>query len=145
MRRTFCKSSAGMALAVLAFTGCGGNDKTLEAPEALAGASQRSWIITSRVENAGAAGLPACAKDDVLIFKTNGKFDSLIANTPCNPAEVDVRNGSYSLSADNKTINFDVEGLKYSGKLLEFSNDKLVIEFDLGPGFSIKDTFALKG
>jgi Lipocalin-like domain len=129
---------------VAAVSGCGSNDKALEAPEALAGAGQGTWTITSRVENGGAAGLPACAKDDVLIFKTNGKFDSLINNTACNPAEVDVRDGSYSLSADNQTINFDVGGFKYSGKLLEFSPDKLVIEFDLGPGFSIKDTFALK-
>jgi hypothetical protein len=34
----------GVALAVLALTGGGGNDTTLEAPEALAGASHRHSI-----------------------------------------------------------------------------------------------------
>jgi Lipocalin-like domain len=125
-------------------TGCGGSDAPVGAEEALTGSSQKTWVITSRSENGGLPNLPVCAKDDTLVFKANGRFDSLISGTPCNPSETDVRNGGYTLSADKKSINFDAAGFMYVGKLLEFANDKLVIEFNLGPGFTIKDTFALK-
>jgi Lipocalin-like domain len=112
--------------------------------DVLTGSSQIAWVITSRVENGGAPSLPVCAKDDSLVFKKGGKFESLIAGTQCNPSEVEVKDGTYALSGDNKVITFTVPGFSYTGKLLEYATDKLVIEFDLGPGFTIKDTFAPK-
>jgi hypothetical protein len=106
--------------------------------------TQPTWIVTSRVQNGGAPSLPDCVKDDSLIFKKDGKFDSLITGTQCNPSEIDVKDGTFALSRDNKVITFTVPGFSYTGKLLEYASDKLVIEFDLGPGFTIKDTFASK-
>jgi Lipocalin-like domain len=132
------------AIAILTasvFTAC---TPALEPLTALTGSSQTAWIVTSRVQNGGAPSLPDCAKDDSLIFKKDGKFDSLIAGTQCNPSEVDVKDGTYTLSSDNKVLTFTVPGFSYTGKLLEYASDKLVIEFDLGPGFTIKDTFAPK-
>jgi Lipocalin-like domain len=138
------KLGASAAIALGALTGCGGSDAPVGPQEALAGSSQKTWVITSRSENGGPPSLPVCANDDTLVFKANGKFDSLIAGTQCNPAETDARDGAYALSADKQSINFDAAGFMYVGKLLAFANDKLVIEFNLGPGFTIKDTFALK-
>jgi hypothetical protein len=48
----------------------------------------RVWKISSRVENGGTASLPNCAKDDILEFKTNGTFNSLVDTTLCNPMVV---------------------------------------------------------
>jgi hypothetical protein len=144
MNSMFYKLGTSAAISLGALTGCGGSDSPIGPQEALAGSSQKTWVITSRSENGGPASLPVCASDDTLIFKANGKFDSLIASTQCNPSETDVRDGAYALSADSKSINFDAAGFMYVGKLIEFANDKLVIEFNLGPGFTIKDTFALK-
>jgi hypothetical protein len=114
------------------------------APTPLEVLTQTAWIVTSRMQNGGAPSLPVCAKDDSLVFKKDGKFDSLIAGTQCNPSEFEVKDGTYALSSDNKVITFTVPGFSYTGKLLEYASDKLVIEFDLGPGFTIKDTFAPK-
>jgi Lipocalin-like domain len=104
----------------------------------------KQWKITSRVENGGTASLPTCASDDILEFKTNGKFNSLIAGTQCNPSEVDVMDGDYLLSADKTIITFTVPGFSYTGKLISVAENQMVIEFDLGPGFIIKDTFVPK-
>jgi Lipocalin-like domain len=147
MRSIFYTINAIIIVSLISLSGCGGSDnppQALEPLEALAGSSQRTWVITNRSENGGAPSLPTCASDDTLTFKRSGQFDSLIAGTQCNPAETDVKDGMYALSADKKDINFDAAGFKYTGKLIEFANDKLVIEFNLGPGFSIRDTFALK-
>jgi hypothetical protein len=104
----------------------------------------KQWKISSRLENGGTASLPTCAADDILELKTNGKFNSLIAATQCNPSEVDVIDGSYQLSADKTVITFTVPGFSYTGKLISVAENQMVIEFDLGPGFIIKDTFVPK-
>jgi hypothetical protein len=102
------------------------------------------WKIESRVENGGTASLPNCAKDDVLELKVNGTFNSLIGTTQCNPNETDVVGGTYTFSADKKLITFTVPGFSYTGKIIEAIANKFTIEFDLGPGFIIKDTFVPK-
>jgi hypothetical protein len=144
-----CQSARFIGSALtLVLAGCSSSStspsSTPDALEVLAGTTQNSWSISSRVENGAPAGLPACAKDDLLIFKRSGKFDSLIGATPCNPSETEVRDGSFTLSADRQVITFDVPGFGYTGKLLEYSKERLVIEFDLGQGFVIKDTFEPK-
>jgi Lipocalin-like domain len=99
------------------------------------------WAIASRIENDGSPSLPACAKDDTLEFKANGTFDSAISGTQCNPNEVDVKGQKYTWSKDNKVITFASPGFSYTGKVIELMKSKLVIEFDLGAGFVIQDTF----
>jgi hypothetical protein len=76
-------------------------------------------------------------------FRKAGTFDSLIAGTQCNPSEVDVQGGTFSLADDDKTLTFVVPGFSYTGTLKSVSDSKLVILFDLGPGFSIEDTFSI--
>jgi hypothetical protein len=125
------------------------SDASVAAPapspvDALTGATQNSWQIASRSENGGSATLPDCAKDDVLIFRKGGKFQSLIGATQCNPQETDVIEGMFSLQADQKTIKFATGQFDYTGKLVEYTANTIIIEFDLGPGFLIKDTFVLK-
>jgi Lipocalin-like domain len=110
----------------------------------LTGSSQKTWVIKSRIENGGTPGLPTCAKDDTLTFKNDGKFDSLIAGTKCNPAETDVQNGDFTLSEDQKVITFAVPGFSYKGTLLEKGENQIVIEFDFGAGFKIQDTFTVQ-
>jgi hypothetical protein len=102
--------------------------------------TKHTWRIESRVENGGAPALPECAKDDTLTFSSNQTFDSIIGGTACNPAETDVTAGTYALSATN-VITFTTPAFAYEGKLLKFSDKQLVIEFTLGEGFVITDTF----
>jgi Lipocalin-like domain len=141
MKSTFGKIGSIAIVGMFALTGCVTAPEPLEV---LAGSSQVTWVITSRVQNGSAPSLPECAKDDSLIFRKDGKFDSLIAGTQCNPSEVDVKDGTFALSADKNVITFTVLGFSYTGKLLEYAKERLVIEFDLGPGFLIKDTFSPK-
>jgi Lipocalin-like domain len=102
------------------------------------------WKITNRQENGIKIALPDCAKDDILELKSNGKYNSLIGGTQCNPAEFDVMDGMYSFSTDKKVITFTVPGFMYDGKIIEASKNQITIEFDLGPGFIIRDTFMVK-
>jgi Lipocalin-like domain len=103
-----------------------------------------TWQITERIENGGAPSLPECAKDDSLAFKSDGTFTSRIAGTQCNPNEVDVIDQKYVWSSDNKVITFASPAFSYTGKVITLSKSQLVIEFDLGPGFVIRDTMKPK-
>jgi transforming growth factor-beta-induced protein len=100
--------------------------------------------IVNRLENGVDVSLPKCAEDDTLEFKPDGTFDSLIAKTQCNPSEVDVVGGQYVFSADGVTIKFSVPGFEYAGKIIAANSTQFIIEFDLGPGFIIRDTFQVK-
>jgi Lipocalin-like domain len=141
MKQLFGKTIISTLFSMIVLTSC---QTTPEPLDVLTGSSQATWVITSRIENGGAPSLPDCAKDDSLIFKKDGKFDSLIAGTQCNPAETDVKDGTFALSEDKKVITFTVPGFSYTGKLLELAQDQIVIEFDLGSGFIIQDTLSLK-
>jgi Lipocalin-like domain len=129
---------AGIAVA-FATAGCASKAatpaKTLVGP---------TWQITERVENGGAPSLPDCAKDDTLAFKSDGTFTSKIAGTQCNPNEVDVLDQKYTWSGDNKVITFANPAFSYTGKVISLTKSQLVIEFDLGPGFVIRDTMKPK-
>jgi Lipocalin-like domain len=124
--------------------GCKKSTPDVVPPDAQTIIVGKVWKIESRVENGGTASLPNCAKDDILELKVNGTFNSLIGTTPCNPNETDVVGGTYTFSADKKLITFTVPGFSYTGKIIEAIANKFTIEFDLGPGFIIKDTFVPK-
>jgi transforming growth factor-beta-induced protein len=100
--------------------------------------------IVNRVENGVDVSLPKCAEDDTLEFNPDGTFNSLIGGTQCNPSEVDVVGGQYLFSADGVTIKFSVPGFEYEGKIISANKQQIIIEFDLGPGFLIRDTFQIK-
>jgi Lipocalin-like domain len=108
----------------------------------LSGGRQRAWYITQRVTNGGAPDLPVCAKDDELIFDSKGAFISVISGTQCNPNETEVPNGTYKLSTDNQVITFTTPAFSYPGKIITLTDSEMVLEFDLGPGFVIRDSFA---
>jgi hypothetical protein len=110
----------------------------------LTGSGEATWFLVSRSENGAPAKAVDCAKDDLLIFKKGGKFDSVIAGTKCNPAEVEVKDGDFALSADRKVIAFTVPGFSYTGTLTTATPDRIVIEFDLGTGSKITDEFILR-
>jgi Lipocalin-like domain len=106
------------------------------------GGRQGAWFITQRVTNGGKPELPDCVKDDELIFDNKGGFISVIGGTPCNPSEVEVPAGTYKMAPDKPVISFTTPGLSYDGKIIKLTDKELVIEFDLGPGFLIQDTFS---
>jgi Lipocalin-like domain len=108
----------------------------------LAGGGQRAWYITARATNGAAGDLPVCAKDDELIFDAKGGFISVIGGTQCNPSETEVPKGTYKISADNQVINFTTPAFSYPGKIITLTDSEMTLEFDLGPGFVIRDTFA---
>jgi Lipocalin-like domain len=118
---------------------------TVDSPDPQTIIVGKQWKVASRIENNGPAGLPDCAKDDTLELKAGGSFNSLIGKTQCNPSETDVINGQYQFSADKKRITFNANGFEYQGKIIEAFDNRVVIEFDLGPGFLIRDTFVPKG
>jgi hypothetical protein len=108
----------------------------------LSGGRQAAWFITQRVTNGGKPELPDCAKDDELIFDAKGGFISVIGGTQCNPSEAEVPSGKYEVSADNKVITFTTPTFSYPGKIVELTEKTMVLEFDLGPGFLIQDSFS---
>ncbi len=123
------------------FTLSGCSSDPLDPNETLTGPT---WVITNRVQNAGEASLPDCAKDDTLEFTQEGTFISLIGGTQCNPNERDVPGAKYTWSDDKKAITFDSPGFSYTAKIIELTKEQLIIEFDLGPGFLIRDTMKPK-
>jgi Lipocalin-like domain len=138
----FVRSHRGptaLTIALLVIGACG--SKTASPATTLAGPT---WQIKERVENGGKPSLPECAKDDTLSFTKDGTFTSRIAGTQCNPNEVDAVDQKYMWSSDNKVITFAGDGFSYTGKVLKLTKSQLVIEFDLGPGFVIRDTFTPK-
>jgi hypothetical protein len=104
----------------------------------------RAWKIISRVENGGTASLPDCAKDDILELKANGTYNSLVDTTLCNPSETDVVNGAYLFSSDKKKITFTIPSFTYTASVIDAKENQVILEFDLGPGFVIRDTFVPK-
>jgi hypothetical protein len=102
------------------------------------------WKIISRVENGGTASLPDCAKDDILELKANGTYNSLVNTTLCNPSETDVVGGAYQFSTDKKTITFTIPSFTYAATVIDAKENQVILEFDLGPGFIIRDTFVPK-
>jgi hypothetical protein len=139
MKKILLSTMAFAVVSAIAFTSCKKTTKT--ANEIIVG---KQWKISSRVENGGTPSLPICAIDDILELKGDATYNSLIGTTQCNPSEVDVIGGSYLFSSDNTIITFTVPGFSYTGKVLSFSESQMTIEFDLGPGFVIKDTFVPK-
>jgi Lipocalin-like domain len=143
VNHTLAALGASALMTLGTFVGCGGSSP--DTLEVLTGSNQMEWSIASRVENGGPPSLPTCAKDDTLTFTKDGTFDSLIAGTKCNPSEADVRGGTFALSSDKKVVTFTTPGFTYTGALNEVSADRLVITFDLGPGFQIQDTLTPRG
>jgi hypothetical protein len=131
-----------VAIAFITMVGC--KKSTVEEPNAQAIIVGKVWKISSRSENGGASTLPNCAKDDILELKSDGTFNSLIGGTQCNPSETDVLGGKYKFSDDKKIITFTVPGFEYTGKVISAATNQMVIEFDLGSGFIIRDTFIPK-
>jgi hypothetical protein len=115
-----------------------------DAAAILAGSGTATWMLVSRAEGGKPAAAVECAVDDLLVFRSDGTFDSMINGTKCNPAEVDVKAGAYQLSADGKVITFTVPGFSYTGTLLVATPGRIVIKFDLGPGFVLDDEFILR-
>jgi hypothetical protein len=52
--------------------------------------------------------------------------------------------GQYRFSVDKKVITFSAFGFDYTGKVIDASATRVIIEFDLGSGFIIRDTFIPK-
>ncbi len=124
----------------------GAGDTAAGAPDVLrllTGSGEGTWMLVSRSEKGSAPAAVECANDDLLIFKASGKFDSLIGGTKCNPQEVEVKDGTFALAADNKVITFTAPQLTYTGTLQVATANRIIIEFDLGTT-KVTDEFILK-
>jgi hypothetical protein len=124
VRKSLC-----LAAFMLLF-GCGSSNEAIDIQSLIVG---KKFKIASRSENGG-----------TLELKTTGTFNSLIGGTQCNPNETDVVDGQYRFSADKKVITFSAFGFDYTGKVIDASATRVIIEFDLGPGFIVRDTFIPK-
>jgi hypothetical protein len=127
-------------IAFLSLESCKKDETETDAQTIIVG---KVWKIKSRTENGGTASLPTCAEDDTLELLANGTYNSLIGGTMCNPSELEVKGGTYTFSADKKTITFNVQGLGYTGKVIEATETQMVIEFNYGHAI-LRDTFVPK-
>jgi Lipocalin-like domain len=121
----------------------GGEVAPADVPALLTGKGG-TWMLVSRAQDGKPAAGVECAVDDLLVFRADGTFDSKINGTPCNPSEVEVEGGSYTVATDGKVITFTVPGFSYTGTMLVATPGRIVIKFDLGQGTVIDDEFILR-
>ena len=120
-------------------------DPVVPQPEELL--TNKSWIMTSmtvdpaidwfgtgvKVSNIYAQ-LPSCAKDDLLLFEKNNlvKFDE--GGTRCSTADPQTVTGSWTLSADKKTITVVEDGEAESWSIQTLTASDLALTFQVEDG-----------
>jgi len=132
-------------LLCLLLMACTKEEAELSLTDQLTAGNEKTWTLIDR-HFAGQKGLPDCAKDDLLIFRTDGTFDSKINGTQCDPSEADVDKGTWTLDESNKTITFDAQFFVYTGTIVQSDEKSLTLLFSLqdlqGNTLEIEDTFS---
>lgn len=75
-------------------------------------------------------GVDDCTKDDCTNFKSDktASFDE--GATKCDPTDPQTTTGTWSLSADGKTLTLTQDGVSLDGTVVELSSSKMVLEYD---------------
>lgn len=93
------------------------------------------------------AQLPACAKDDVTIFHKNGTVAFDEGASKCSTNDPQTRSGLWTFNPDQTVISVTEDGETNSWKVLEFSSDRIKIEFtieDEGITYTLTSTYVAK-
>jgi hypothetical protein len=89
----------------ITITSCKKDESTKSAKEIL---TSKSWKVSSSKIDGIAGVIEDCQKDDILTFAASGTYTYNIGATTCNADET-TYNGTWSLSADSKTLTVDGE------------------------------------
>jgi hypothetical protein len=84
-----------------------------------------------------------CTKDDCTTFKSDGTLTFDEGATKCDPTDPQTSSGSWSLSADEKSLILTESGTSFSFTIVEINEDKLVLETNIF-GFQIRSTLSAK-
>lgn len=89
------------------------------------------------------AGIDDCSKDDCTNFKSDKTISFDEGATKCDPSDPQTSEGTWSLSADGKTLTLTQDGISIDGTVVELTAAKLVLEYDFF-GFKSRSTFQPK-
>ncbi|MBV6439495.1 MAG: hypothetical protein DYG98_24035 [Haliscomenobacteraceae bacterium CHB4] len=135
-----------LVVSTFAFVACKGDDDK-SAEELLAGASCWSLVkdelynpATSQWED---QGVDDCTKDDCTKLNSDKTVSFDEGATKCDPDDPQTSTGTWSISADGKTLTLTVDGETLAGTIIELSASKLVLETDF-LGFKIRSTLEAK-
>ncbi len=84
-------------------------------------------------------GVDDCTKDDCTNFKSDKTIAFDEGATKCDPSDPQTSAGTWSLSADGKTLTLTQDGISFNGTVVELSASKLVLEYDI-LGFKSRST-----
>ncbi len=93
------------------------------------------------------AQLPACAKDDLTIFRKNGTVAFDEGSSKCSANDPQTRSGLWTFNPDQSVISITEDGETDSWNILEFSNDRIKVEFtveDEGITYTLTSTYVAK-
>lgn len=75
------------------------------------------------------AQLPACSKDDLTVFRKNGTVAFDEGGSKCSNNDPQTVSGLWSFNTDQTVISITQDGETESWKILEFTNDRIKVEF----------------
>ena len=72
-----------------------------------------------------------CTKDDCTTFKSDKSLVVDEGATKCDPTDPQTSTGTWSLSADGKTLTLSQAGISFAGTVVELTDSKLVLEIEI--------------
>ncbi len=127
-----------LVVAAFSFTACKDDDEK-SAEELLTAAScwspTKDELFNSTTNKWEDQGVDDCTKDDCTKFNSDktASFDE--GATKCDPSDPQTNTGTWSLSADGKTLTATIGGDTSSATIVELTSSKLVLEYEF---FGIK-------
>ncbi|HRI58252.1 MAG TPA: lipocalin family protein [Saprospiraceae bacterium] len=137
-----------LAVAAATFVACDKDDDNGKSPEEIL-TSVTCWAqVKSELYNSATSqwedqGVDDCTKDDCTNFKSDKTIAFDEGATKCDPSDPQTSVGTWSLSADGKTLTLTQDGISFAGTVIELSASKVVLEYDI-LGFKSRTTFQPK-
>ena len=134
-----------LAASIVAFTACE-KDKDSEPKSKTSLLTSESWKMTASVVDPAVdwdgfgtmvtniySQMPACSKDDIVTFKSNGTYINEEGPSKCDPSDPDVIDtGTWTFNSDEtKIIIDDGEGFTMDANILELTSSSMKITYDL--------------
>lgn len=148
-----------LALVAVAFTGCK-EDKDDTKADKTGMLVEKQWQLTAMTIDPAIdwfgngtlvtnifAQLPACAKDDVTIFRKNGTVAFDEGGSKCATNDPQTRSGLWTFDPNQTVISITEDGETDSWNILDFGNDRIKVEFtveDEGITYTLTSTYTTK-
>lgn len=133
-----------LAVAAFSFTACKDDDE--KSPEELLTAAS-CWsptkdelynVATNQWED---QGVDNCTKDDCTKLNSDKTVSFDEGATKCDPSDPQTSTGTWSVSADGKTLTLAIDGQSLGGTIVELSASKMVVEYEFF-GIKFRSTWA---